>query len=227
MTEAERNSLSPLTLAEQAKQLRMPEGKVGLAIAERLNGTNRQGNLKAVEWLGLENGHHVLEIGFGNGRTVPDLFAEAENVRYTGIDFSPTMVEEASRFNAGLVADGRACFLLGSAEHMPFPDASFDRVFSVGVVHFWESPVRPLAEARRVLRPGGTSLMACLYPRNAPDFARPEYGFYLRDDSEWKVLHQAAGFAEFSSHMVALEMADSAGKSTTRHAIYLTAHAGQ
>jgi ubiquinone/menaquinone biosynthesis C-methylase UbiE len=227
MAEVEKDILASLPVAERAKQLGRPEGKIGLAVAERLNDTNRQGNLRAVEMLRLEAGHHVLEIGFGNGRTVPDVIAQAENVRYAGIDISSTMVDEAARFNAGLVAAGRASFHLGSAERMPFADASFDRAFSNGVVHFWENPAGPLTEVRRVLRPGGISQMTCLYPRNAPDFARPEYGVYLRDDADWDALYRAGGFSEFSSDLVALEMTDSEGKSTTRYAIYLTARRSQ
>lgn len=225
MTDPAQCVLASLTLAEHAEQLRKPEGEIGLAVAERLNSTNRQGNLRVIELLQLETGHHVLEIGFGNGRTVPDVFAQAEGVRYAGIDISSTMVEEAARFNAGFVAAGRACFHLGSAEHLPFVDASFDCVFSTGVIHFWAYPAGALAEVRRVLRPGGTSQMACLYPRNAPDFARPEYGFHLRDDAEWNSLHRAAGFAEVSSQIVALEMIDPEGKSITRYGIYVTARA--
>lgn len=225
MTNPEKSVFASLTLAEHAEQLRKPEGRIGLAVAERLNPTNRQGNLRVVELLGLKAGHHVLEIGFGNGRTVPDVFAQAEGVRYAGIDISPTMVDEAARFNAGLVAAGRASFQLGSAERIPFADASFDRVFSTGVIHFWANPYESLAEVRRVLRPGGTSQMACLYPRNAPGFARPEYGFYLRDDAEWNALHRAADFVEVSSQIVALEMIDPEGKSITRYGIYVTARA--
>lgn len=227
MVAVEQNVLASLSLAEQAKQLGRPEGEIGLAVAERLNSTNRQGNLQAIKLLHLKAGHHVLEIGFGNGRTVPDVFSQAEGVRYAGLEISATMVDEAARFNAGFVAAGRASFHLGSAERIPFTNASFDRVFSVGVVHFWANPVGPLAEVRRVLRPGGISQMASLYPRNAPDFARPEYGVYLRDEAEWKALHAAAEFSEFSSDLVAFEMTDSGGKPTTRYAIYLTARAGR
>jgi SAM-dependent methyltransferase len=119
-----------LTPAERARQLRNPEGAVGLAVAEWLNETNRGGNARIVALLGLGPGSHVLEIGFGNGRTVPDVIAQAAGVHYTDLDFSPTMVEEATRFNAALVAAGRASFHLGSVERTPFADASFDRVFS-------------------------------------------------------------------------------------------------
>ena len=132
-----------LTLAEQARQLRNPEGDIGLAVAEWLNETNRQGNGRAVELLDLQPGNHVLEIGFGIGRTVADVVAQAAEVRYAGIDISPTMVAEAARFNAALVAAGRASFHLGSADSMPFADASFDRVFSTGVTHFLGRPGGP------------------------------------------------------------------------------------
>jgi len=165
-----------LSLAEQARQLRNPEGGVGLAVAEWLNDTNRQGNAHAVDLLQLQPGNCVLEIGFGNGRVAPDVVARAAGVRYAGIDISPTMVEEATRFNAALVAAGRASFHFGSADGLPFADASFDRVFSTGVTHFWAEPAKPLAEVRRVLRRGGLSLMTCLHPRSAPAFARPERG---------------------------------------------------
>ena len=225
MADPEKNVLASLSLAERAEQLRRPAGQVGIALAERLNGSNREGNLRVVELLGLEAGHHVLEIGFGNGRTVPDVFAQADGVRYAGIDFSPTMVEEAARFNAGFVATGRASFHLGSADRMPFADASFDRVFSTAVIHFWKDPAGALAEVRRVLRPRGTSQMACLHPRNAPDFARPEYGFYLRDDAEWNALHRAAGFSETSSQIVGFDLTDADGRASTRYAIFVTSRA--
>ena len=38
---------------------------------------------------------------------------------------------------------------------MPFPDARFDKAYSVHALYFWKSPVIHLREIRRVLRPGG------------------------------------------------------------------------
>ena len=121
--------------AEFALQLDNPEGDAGRAVADLLNEAN-----------------YVLEIGFGNGRTVPDVISQATDIQYTGIDISATMLEEASRFNAALVAAGRASFHLGAAAHMPFADGAFDRVFSTGVIHFWAEPDASLAEVRRVMR---------------------------------------------------------------------------
>lgn len=71
---------------------------------------------------------------------------------------------------------------------MSFADASFDRILSLGVIHFWAEAARPLAETRRVLRPGGFALMGCLAPRSANDLNRLEHGFFLRQASEWESL---------------------------------------
>ena len=214
-----------LTPAERAGQLRNPEGAVGLAVAEWLNEINRAGNARIVALLGVGPGSHVLEIGFGNGRTVPDVIAQAAEVHYTGLDFSPTMVEEATRFNAALVAAGCASFHLGSAERMPFADASFDRVFSTGVAHFWADPVGPLAQVRRVLRPSGVSLMGCLQPRAAPDFARLEYGVHLHDATAWDAAYRAAGFAGVDIATVEFEQAGPDGASIRRYGFLLAARA--
>ena len=73
----------------------------------------------------------------------------------------------ARHFNSPLVATGRAGFHLASAEDIPSGPASFDRVFAVNVIYFWANPHRPLEEVRRVLRPGGFSVIAAVTPETA------------------------------------------------------------
>jgi SAM-dependent methyltransferase len=185
-----------LSSAEQARQLRNPEGDAGLAVAVWLNETNRRAGAQLLAALGLDRRSQVLEIGFGNGRAVPDVLALAKDGHYVGIDISPTMVDEAKRFNAEFVTLGRAEFHCAGAERMPFPDAIFDRAFSIGVVHFWPEPVIALRELRRVLRPRGFAIMGAFAPPGAFDFAKSEFGFYLRDAAAWEALCREAGFHE-------------------------------
>ena len=214
-----------LAPAELARQLAHPEGDVGLAVMRWADGNNRQADAEAVASLGIEAGSHVLEIGFGTGRTVHKVISQDVDIHYAGLDVSPTMVAEAARSNAALVEAGRASFRLGSAEDMPFLDSSFDRVFSIGVAHFWASPIKPLSEVRRVLRRGGLSLMGCLHPRSAPGFARPEYGIHLRDAAEWDAIHRAAGFAEVNVETLKSEQISPDGTTTKRYVFKLTARA--
>jgi ubiquinone/menaquinone biosynthesis C-methylase UbiE len=191
-----------LSSTERARQLRNPEGEVGLAVAAWLNETNRRGNAQVLAALGLEPRSQVLEIGFGNGRAVPDVLALVKDGHYAGIDISPTMVEEAKRFNAEFVTSGRAEFHCAAAERTPFPDAMFDRAFSIGVIHFWPEPVVALKELRRVLKPNGLAIMGAFAPPMAFDFARAEFGFYLRDAATWEALCLAAGLREAKAEMI-------------------------
>ncbi len=83
-----------------------------------------------------------IEIGVGTGR-----FAAPLGVT-VGLDPSSAMLGRA-------VARGIAG-VRGAAEALPFRDASFDHALVVTTICFVESPAEMLAEAHRVLRPGGT-----------------------------------------------------------------------
>ncbi len=97
----------------------------------------------------------VLEAGCGIG-TDGSRFAAA-GARYTGMDFSPTALSLARRrFELEGLA-GR--FVGGSVTALPFADASFDLVFSHGVIHHTAGTQDALGEFYRVLRPGGTALV--------------------------------------------------------------------
>jgi len=158
---------SSLPPAELVRQLGKPEGAVGVDIARRMNTLNGRINEAVYDRLDLAAGMRVLETGFGNGRLLPSLMQRAESLDYVGVDVSPTMVEEARRFNAPLVVAGRAAFLLADAERLPVADASFDRVLTVNVIYFWRDPTRPLAEIRRALKSDGVSVIAASAPEIA------------------------------------------------------------
>ncbi len=98
-------------------------------------------------------GKDVLEIGCG-GCPASVLFAEA-GARITAIDLTEAAVEMTKRHTDGLPATVERM----DAERMTFPDASFDHVFSWGVLHHSARPERAFAEVARVLRPGGTALI--------------------------------------------------------------------
>jgi ubiquinone/menaquinone biosynthesis C-methylase UbiE len=190
------NSLPP---SEMARLLGKPEGEAGIAISERLNQINAAITSAVYQSLQLRRGDRILEIGFGNGKLLPELLSRANDLSYAGIDISATMVEAAKASNADLVRSGRAAFELASAEEIPYPDASFDRVFAVNVIYFWPDPVRALAEMRRVLRPDGLSVVATVNPdpqETPPPFVREEYGFRARDAETVVALHRQAGFGQ-------------------------------
>lgn len=100
-------------------------------------------------------GLHVLDVGCGAG---VDALAAAYFVgargRVTGLEFSPHMLARAQE-NLRLCNAENVSLLRGGAEELPFADASFDLIISNGVYNLVQDKARALAEARRVLRPGG------------------------------------------------------------------------
>jgi SAM-dependent methyltransferase len=97
-------------------------------------------------------GRDVLEIGVGMGADHLE-WARARPRRLAGLDYSARAVE-FTRVRLGLYGLTPRV-LVGDAENLPFPEASFDLVYSWGVLHHSPDTARAVAEARRVLRPGG------------------------------------------------------------------------
>ncbi|MDQ2966681.1 MAG: methyltransferase domain-containing protein [Chloroflexota bacterium] len=108
-----------------------------------------------VRHAGLRTGQDVVDLGSGGGI---DCLLAARAVgpsgSVVGIDFLPDMVDRASQaaVRAGFP---NARFVEGLIESLPLPDDSADVVISNGVVNLSPRKVRVLAEAFRVLRPGG------------------------------------------------------------------------
>jgi L-amino acid N-acyltransferase YncA/SAM-dependent methyltransferase len=111
------------------------------------------GNPVAVAALGP--GETVLDLGSGGGI---DVLLSARRVgpagHVYGLDASPEMISLA-RANAAAAGAGNAEFLHGSIEDIPLPDGHVDAVISNCVVNLSADKPRVLAEAFRVLRPGG------------------------------------------------------------------------
>jgi L-amino acid N-acyltransferase YncA/2-polyprenyl-3-methyl-5-hydroxy-6-metoxy-1,4-benzoquinol methylase len=103
----------------------------------------------------LRPGETVLDLGSGGGI---DVLLSARRVgpggKAYGLDASPDMLELA-RANAAAAGAGNAEFLLGSIEDIPLAEALVDVVISNCVINLSADRPRVLAEAFRVLRPGG------------------------------------------------------------------------
>lgn len=109
-------------------------------------------------------GKMVLEIGFGAGTDFIQ-WLRAGAVA-TGIDLTEeALANLQQRIKVYGLPQPRQ-LVVGSAEDLPFPTASFDLVYSFGVLHHCADTLRALSEAVRVLRPGG-ELKIMLYNRHS------------------------------------------------------------
>lgn len=113
----------------------------------------------AVEFLDRLNiapGSALLDVACGSGQL--GLIAARRGCRVTGVDIATNAVLAARGRAAAEHLDAR--FDEGDAEHLPYPDASFDVVASIYGATFAPRPERVASELLRVCRPGGTIAMA-------------------------------------------------------------------
>ena len=102
----------------------------------------------------LQPGMRLIDCGCGQGSISVGLAHVVAPGEVLGIDIEPSQVEAAAGWAAECgVSDAR--FLVGSAYHLPVPDASYDAVFANTVLEHLRDPRRVLQEFRRTLKPGG------------------------------------------------------------------------
>lgn len=100
----------------------------------------------------IEPDEHVLDVGCGTGAFVERLVARNPAQHVAGVDASTGMLAEAER---KLGRFPNVQFAEARAEALPFEADAFDIVVSASALHYFERPGAALAEASRVLRPGG------------------------------------------------------------------------
>lgn len=170
----------------------------------KLLGTDKAGK-KLVDQAALRPGHRVLDIGCGTGTLAVLIKNIHPDVEVVGLDPDPKALARAGKKAERAGVSIR--FDQGFAGSLPYPDASFDRVFSSMMFHHIPAGEKEkmLRQVRRVLAPGGSFHMM--------DFAGPEdqemswlarrihSSERLKDNSAKRVLAlmSQAGFAGASS----------------------------
>jgi ubiquinone/menaquinone biosynthesis C-methylase UbiE len=121
-----------------------------LPVADRLS-FNKSLELRTLsQYLELHPGEKILDVACGSGYWTRKL-AVAHACTVVGIDSSEQEIATAKRHHNG----SHCTYQLSSAEALPFPDASFDKVISVCALEHFSSDTAAIAEMFRVLKPNG------------------------------------------------------------------------
>ena len=153
-----RQTPRPSRLALRAFAL--PRGLLGRLGGQVMARGNEAAQREVLGLLDVRPGERVLEVGYGPGVLLRLLAEETPAGAVVGVDPSPVMRRMASRRCAAAVASGRVDPRSGSATDTGVGDGSFDHVVSVNNVPFWGDIPAGFAELHRVLRPGGTAVVA-------------------------------------------------------------------
>ncbi|SHE93138.1 class I SAM-dependent methyltransferase [Chryseobacterium takakiae] len=175
-----------------AQNLANPQGEKGIEIGEMMNATNIGMTLESIKTLLIEDNEQILEIGHGNADHVKSILNKAANIQYTGIDISETMHQEAKRLNKHF--GDQADFVLYEGKKLPFQDKTFDKIFTVNTVYFWEQPVEYLNEIYRVLKDNGTFVLTFGQKDFMEKLPFTPFGFTLYSNSEMEEMISKSHF---------------------------------
>jgi len=131
-----------------------------------------------VSRMAFRPGNLVLDVCTGTAGVAIEI-AGHNNGRIVGLDVSHLMLEAGLRAVEKQSLDGRVQLIQGRAEHLPFPDETFDTVVFTYLLRYVQDPDATIRELSRVLKPGGELLSL--------EFGIPE-ALWVR--AIWRIYHR-------------------------------------
>ena len=169
---------------------------------------------KLIELVGITASTRILEVGCGTGNYVAAI-AAATPARCSGLEPSAGMLDVARQKTETV------SWFHGSAESLPFPDGSFDLVYSVDVIHHVQDRQAFFREAFRILAGGGRFVTATDSEETIrkrvplshyfPDTIEPEFRRYPKQGEIPRIL-SSSDFRQISEEVIEFDyaLADSA-----------------
>ena len=182
------------------EQLRRPEGLRGRLAGHAMRLANARVNALAVEALAPRPGEHIVELGCGPGQALRRILASGAAI-VIGIDHSTTMLAQAGNSSAATPRDERLSLLCADFTSLPLECGSMDGVLAVNVAYFMRD-AKAIAEAHRVLRPGGRLVIYATSAASMQNwrFAGP-HSHRLFDGSQLRSLIAEGGFSDRAIRM--------------------------
>ena len=140
-----------------AKNLRKPEGIAGWIVGTLLK-LNMPLYRDISRLLELKNGLRILEIGYGSGYGIK-LINKKYNLQIDGIDYSETMYKKARRINKNSISTGETNIRFGDFNKIDVGNETYDRVFLLNVIYFWDDLSTSIRKLIRILKTDGLLLI--------------------------------------------------------------------
>jgi MPBQ/MSBQ methyltransferase len=142
----------------------------------------------------------TVDVGAGTGFSSEGIVRHVDPASLTLLDQSP---HQLSRARSKPALQG-AEVVQGDAEALPFPTDSFDRWVSCGSIEYWPDPQAAVAEAYRVLKPGGVALLVGpLPPERRLAKLLADLWMLFPPESDYREWMRRAGFEDLEAAYVA------------------------
>jgi cyclopropane fatty-acyl-phospholipid synthase-like methyltransferase len=181
-----------------ANQFKRPSGFMGKIVSLIMKKRNISSYDKIVDKLNIQPKDRILEIGYGHGVGINRIVSEFD-CYITGIDFSELMYAEATQRNQRHIENKRVELFFGDFLNSDFKPDSFDKVFCINVVYFWDTLEIPFSKIYTYLKADG---MFCFFMEHRDNLNRLKF---TDDDvfNKYSIEHvvsvlESVGFREIS-----------------------------
>lgn len=130
----------------------------------------------------VPKGGRVLEVSIGPGVNLPYLVGRADVGEIFGLDISLGQLKRCREYVAHRSWDVQ--LQLGNAEQLPYQDSTFDGIFHIGGINFFNNKKKAIDEMIRVARPGARVLIADEYEKGAQVYEKLFPGFAKHFDGK-------------------------------------------
>lgn len=141
-----------------ANNFRKPEGFLGKLLANLMIKENSPQYDRVIRAMKLRGNEKIFEIGFGHGVGIEKI-CDRYQVQYTGIDFSPTMMNMATKKNQKFIRQGRVALQFGDFIEYDVTRDSYDILYCINVIYFWNDLSVPFSKIYAALKKGGRFLL--------------------------------------------------------------------
>lgn len=141
------------------QQFHQPTGYKGKLAGWLMTAKNKARSDWTVEQLNIQPYQHILEIGYGTGRTLEEVAIRLKIGFLAGIDHSTLMYQEASRRNKRFIRQQLMQLHIGKVSDLNYPSHYFHTIYGSNVHFFWKEPQYEFIQLARLLKSGGRLVM--------------------------------------------------------------------
>jgi len=159
-----------------SRQFSNPSGLGGKIVSFVINRHNTEMYEETARILNIDKSDRVLDIGCGNGYML-NFLAKRLSATFDGVDISESILNSAKKRNRKFVQNGTMSFSVGVADKMPFKDSTFDKIYTLNTVYFWDDLNATMQEIRRTMKPRGLFVNTLFTNEALSRFPHTKHGY--------------------------------------------------
>lgn len=168
-----------------------------MEIGKTMHDSNIDMTIALINTLKIKNNDVVLEIGHGNCEHLLKLLKQANHINYYGLEISETMHQEAKQINEKHQQKNNIQFDLYNGKDIPYKVDTFDKIFTVNTIYFWEHPIIFFKKIYSVLKNDGLFVVTFAQKQFMKSLPFVMNKFKLYDNNDIKSLIFTANFKLF------------------------------